>query len=60
MAVPIKSNDNLKGIGIIMRSNKDFFNLNVDKNEKTTCKTIQFSHGEKMFCLILLKNQMEQ
>ncbi|TYQ18424.1 UNVERIFIED_CONTAM: hypothetical protein Cloal_0857 [Acetivibrio alkalicellulosi] len=45
--VEIKNNDKLKSTGIIMRSDKDFFILSIDKNEKVTCKTIQFSHGEK-------------
>lgn len=45
--VEMKNDDNITGMGIIMRSDKDFFILNVDKNEEVTCKTIQFSHGEK-------------
>ena len=45
--IEMKNNDNRKGIGIIMRINKDFFILNVDKSEEVTCKTIQFSHGER-------------
>lgn len=45
--IEMKNNDKRKGIGIIMRSDKDFFILNIDKSEEVTCKTIQFSHGEK-------------
>jgi AAA15 family ATPase/GTPase len=43
----LKNNDKLKEIGIIMRSKRDFFVLYIDKTEEVTCKTIQFSHGEK-------------
>lgn len=43
----VKNNDNVESAGIIMRSKQDFFMLNIDKNEEITCKTIQFSHGEK-------------
>lgn len=41
----VKNNDD--SVGIIMRSNKDFFILNINKDEEIECKTIQFSHGEK-------------
>lgn len=37
----------IKGIGIVMRSNHDFFILNIDKEADITCKTIQFSHGKE-------------
>lgn len=32
--------------GFIMRSNKDFFIVEIDRDEKISCKTIQFSHGD--------------
>ncbi len=31
--------------GLIMRSEKDFFIIEADKNKNITCKTIQFSHN---------------
>lgn len=34
-------------LGLIMRSNRDFFIINIGKNEEVICKTIQFSHGER-------------
>lgn len=37
----------LEKIGIIMRSNRDFFILNIDKEENIICQTIQFSHGKE-------------
>lgn len=40
-------NDNEVKFGMIMRSNRDFFILNVDKEENIVCKTIQFSHGKE-------------
>lgn len=46
-SVKMRENDDLEGFGIIMRSNKDFFILNLDKEENITCKTIRFSHGNK-------------
>ena len=33
--------------GIIMRSNRDFFILNIDKEGNMICRTIKFSHGKK-------------
>jgi AAA15 family ATPase/GTPase len=45
--IEMKNSDNINGFGIIMRSDKDFFVLQVNKSEEVTCKTIQFSHGEK-------------
>lgn len=34
-------------VGIIMRSNHDFFIVNIDKKENIICKTIKFSHGNE-------------
>ncbi len=42
----IKNNEKLEEIGIIMRSNRDFFILSIDKEENVICKTIKFSHGK--------------
>lgn len=42
----IKNNEKLEEIGIIMRSNRDFFILSIDKDENIICKTIKFSHGK--------------
>lgn len=43
----IKNDADLEKIGIIMRSNHDFFILNIDKEENIICKTIKFSHGKE-------------
>ena len=40
-------NEETDGLGIIMRSNRDFFILRIDKEENVICKTIKFSHGKK-------------
>lgn len=45
--VEMKADNDTKGIGIIMRSSRDFFILNIDKEENVTCRTIKFSHGKK-------------
>ena len=45
--VEMKSKVEAKGLGIIMRSNRDFFILNIDKEENIICRTIKFSHGKK-------------
>lgn len=45
--VRMKNDEKVKEFGIIMRSNSDFFILNIDKDENITCKTIQFSHGKE-------------
>ena len=42
--VEIKKEKDVEKIAFIMRSNKDFFILNIDNNQNITCKTIQFSH----------------
>ena len=42
-----RSSGNKKGFGMIMRSKRDFFILNVDKDENVECKTIKFSHGKE-------------
>ncbi len=43
----MKANLSADGFGIIMRSYRDFFILDIDKEENIICKTIQFSHGKK-------------
>ena len=45
--IELKKDQRIQGVGLIMRSEKDFFVLQVDRDEYVTCKTIQFSHGEK-------------
>ena len=45
--VEMKADIDVDGLGIIMRSYRDFFILNIDKEENITCKTIKFSHGKK-------------
>lgn len=42
-----KNDAESKEIGIIMRSNHDFFILNIDEEESISCKTIKFSHGKE-------------
>ena len=42
----LKDSPKRKRIGIIMRSDKDFFILEINKNEEVACQTIQFSHGK--------------
>lgn len=42
--VEIKKEKDVEKIAFIMRSNKDFFILNIHNNQNITCKTIQFSH----------------
>ena len=41
----LKKSKEQKEVGLIMRSNKDFFIMRVDKDENVKCKTIQFSHN---------------
>lgn len=43
----LKNDEEANELGIIMRSQRDFFILGIDKEEKVTCKTIKFSHGKK-------------
>lgn len=43
----MKNNEEIKGFGLIMRSAKDFFIINVDKEENIECKTINFLHGKE-------------
>ena len=42
-----KSNEKAKSFGIIMRSNRDFFIVDIDKDDNITCRTIKFSHGKE-------------
>lgn len=44
--IDMKTNVDIKSLGIIMRSKEDFFVINIDREEKIVCKTIKFSHGE--------------
>lgn len=41
----VKRNKKKHGFSLIMRSDKDFFILNVDKEENVECQTIQFTHN---------------
>jgi len=43
----MKNDDETDALGIIMRSNRDFFILSIDKEEDVICKTIKFSHGKR-------------
>lgn len=43
--VEMRNNNQLRGFGMIMRSQYDFFILDVDKEENVSCRTIQFNHG---------------
>lgn len=43
----LKSNEKIKGFTVVMRSSRDFFILNVDREENVECKTIKFSHGKE-------------
>lgn len=43
----LKRNEKRKGFAVVMRSSRDFFILNVDKEENIECKTIKFSHGKE-------------
>lgn len=45
--VEMKEDIDVDCLGIIMRSYRDFFILNIDKEENIRCKTIKFSHGKK-------------
>ena len=45
--VEMKNNKELAGFGITMRSARDFFILNVDKDGNIGCRTIKFSHGKE-------------
>lgn len=41
----LKRNKKTKELGLIMRSNTDFFILKIDKEGNVECKTIQFAHN---------------
>lgn len=43
----LKNNEHMEKFGIVMRSSKDFFILNIDREEKIECRTIKFSHGKE-------------
>ena len=43
----MKNDEEINDFGIIMRSQRDFFILSIDKDENVICKTIKFSHGKK-------------
>lgn len=42
----MKDDDGADHLGIIVSSRRDFFILDVDKEENITCKMIKFSHGK--------------
>ncbi len=42
----LRNNEKLEGFSVVMRSERDFFVLNIDKEENIECKTIKFSHGK--------------
>lgn len=46
-AAEMKNSEEVTGFGIIMRSKRNFFILDVDKEENIVCRTIQFSHGKE-------------
>ena len=46
-SIELKSNKKVKSFGIIMRSNRDFFIVDLDKDNNITCRTIKFSHGKE-------------
>ena len=43
----MKNSKKMEEFGVVMRSERDFFILNIDKNENVECKTIKFSHGNE-------------
>lgn len=45
--VELKNNEKTESFGLAMRSARDFFVLNVNKEGKKECKTIKFSHGKE-------------
>lgn len=45
--VELKNNVDKKGFAFVMRSDKDFFILSVDREENIGCSTIKFSHGKE-------------
>ncbi len=45
--VLLKADDKVKRLGIIMRSSRDFFILEIDKDDNIVCRTIKFSHGKE-------------
>lgn len=47
--VELKNNVDKKGFAFVMRSDKDFFILSVDREENIECSTIKFSHGKENF-----------
>jgi len=46
-AAEMKAGMDADGFGCIMRSNRDFFILKMDKEENIVCETIKFSHEKK-------------
>lgn len=46
-AAEMKNSEEVTEFGIIMRSKRNFFILDVDKEENIVCRTIQFSHGKE-------------
>lgn len=56
--VEMKEDMDLGGFGFVMRSYRNFFMINIDKEENIICKTIKFSHEKRMFCLNCQRNRM--
>ena len=44
--IAMRKNEKIEDSGLVMRSSKDFFILNINKDEQIECKTIRFSHGK--------------
>lgn len=45
--VKMKNDEEESKFGIVMRSNRDFFILDIDKEDNIVCRTIKFSHGKE-------------
>ena len=45
--VKMKNDEEESKFGIVMRSNRDFFILDMDKEDEIVCRTIKFSHGKE-------------
>jgi AAA15 family ATPase/GTPase len=45
--IELRNNSKLRSVGIVMRSNSDFFVIRINRNEDIRCQTIEFSHGKR-------------
>lgn len=45
--VKMKNDEEESKFGIVMRSNRDFFILDIDKEDNIVCRIIKFSHGKE-------------